>query len=72
MFFISRTISLSPSQCNYGITDFKSQSYITGVLRMFQPPREDKGAGNCKISLNKYLMDLGLSGLSPTSYRIFI
>ena len=54
MFFISRTISLSPSQCNYGITDFKSQSYITGVLRMFQPPREDKGAGNCKISNYKY------------------
>ena len=53
---------LSPSlRSNYGITDFKSQSDFTGVLTMFQPPREDKGAGNCKISNNQDLMDLDFS-----------
>ena len=53
------------SDLSYGITDFPSQSDFTGVLTMFQPPREDKGAGNCKISNTKYLMDLGLPSLSP-------
>ena len=67
MFYTSRTISLSLSlsDLSYGITDFQSQSDFTGVLTMFQPPREDKGAGNCKISNTKYLMDLGLPSLSP-------
>ena len=71
MFYISRTTYISLGS-NYGITDFQSQSDFTGVFTMFQPPREDKGAGNCKISNTKYLMDLGLLGLSPASSRLFI